>query len=119
MVLSATEKALTTKAEPNPTAVDWSELPPELIQTIAEKLITHTDYLRFRAVSTTWRLSTPTAPLHLPTQLPWLMLPFNQTRRSAQGATRHLLVDGLGNVMGFGPSWFLARLGLLFSSFES
>ncbi|KAI8549374.1 hypothetical protein RHMOL_Rhmol06G0019600 [Rhododendron molle] len=96
MVLSATEKALTTKAEPNPTAVDWSELPPELIQTIAEKLITHTDYLRFRAVSTTWRLSTPTAPLHLPTQLPWLMLPFNQTRRSTQGATRHLLVDGLG-----------------------
>ncbi|XP_047329684.1 F-box protein SKIP23-like [Impatiens glandulifera] len=65
-------------------AVDWSELPPEMISAIADQLKLHIDYIRFRAVCKSWRLSTKTIPIHLPSQLPWLMLPQNgayQTRR--------------------------------------
>ncbi|KAK9075030.1 hypothetical protein SSX86_003349 [Deinandra increscens subsp. villosa] len=52
-----------------------SDLPPELHETIANKLKIHKDYIRFRAVCLSWRTSTPKIPNHLPSQLPWLMLP--------------------------------------------
>lgn len=60
---------------------DWSELPPELLETIANKLINLRDYLRFRGVCSNWRSSTPATPRDLPCQLPWLMLPKNRSNR--------------------------------------
>ncbi|KAL7244724.1 hypothetical protein ACSBR2_000149 [Camellia fascicularis] len=63
-------------------AVDWAELPPELLQTIAEKLTIHIDYIRFRAVCVNWRSSSPNTPHHLPCQLPWLMLPQCRTHQT-------------------------------------
>lgn len=60
---------------------DWSELPPELLDAIVNKIIDLRDYLHFRAVCPSWRSSTPATPKNLPCQLPWLMLPKNQTNR--------------------------------------
>ncbi|CAN4094045.1 unnamed protein product [Withania somnifera] len=52
---------------------DCSELPPELLFTIINKLINLREHLHFRAVCSTWRSSTPATPKDLPCQLPWLM----------------------------------------------
>ncbi|KAJ0462853.1 hypothetical protein HanHA300_Chr14g0508661 [Helianthus annuus] len=57
------------------TTVDWSELQPELIESIAHKLKIHKDYIGFRSVCSNWRKSTSKTPKHLPCQLPWLMFP--------------------------------------------
>ncbi|XP_034675006.1 F-box protein SKIP23-like [Vitis riparia] len=57
---------------------DWSQLHPELLDFIAKKFKIYTDYVRFRAVCHNWRASVPKTPHHLPTQLPWLMLPQSQ-----------------------------------------
>lgn len=62
-------------------SVDWSSLLPELLQKISVNLEIHADYIRFRAVCTAWRASTPATPAHLPCQFPWLMLP--QSRSSS------------------------------------
>lgn len=62
--------------------VDWTQLPPELMETIAEKLKIYSDYLRFQAVCRNWRSSIPKSPSHLPPQLPWLMLPQSQSYQS-------------------------------------
>lgn len=56
-------------------SVDWSDLPPEMHETIAKKLKIQKDYVRFRAVCLAFRNATPKIPKHLPCQLPWLMLP--------------------------------------------
>ncbi|KAK9270407.1 hypothetical protein L1049_025986 [Liquidambar formosana] len=56
-------------------SVDWSQLPPELLETIAKKLKIYVDYLRFRAVCHNWRSSVLKTPNHLPCQIPWLFLP--------------------------------------------
>jgi len=56
-------------------SVVWSDLPPEMIETIAKKHKNGKDYVRFRGVCSTFRSSTPNIPNHLPCQLPWLMLP--------------------------------------------
>ncbi|XP_071697851.1 F-box protein SKIP23-like [Rutidosis leptorrhynchoides] len=63
-------------------SVDWSELQPELIETIATKLKIHKDYIRFRAVCSSWHKSTSKTPKHLPSQLPWLMLPQTKNHNS-------------------------------------
>ncbi|KAJ4837243.1 hypothetical protein Tsubulata_045751, partial [Turnera subulata] len=66
-------------------AVDWADLPPELLHSISQRLPVYSDYLRFRAVCRAWRSSTPRTPHHLPAQLPWLLLPKsrrNQSRRA-------------------------------------
>nr|XP_010911489.1 F-box protein At2g17036 [Elaeis guineensis] len=57
-------------------AADWSQLPAELLEIISTKIIFITDYLRFRAVCTSWRSASPARPRHLPAQLPWLLLPY-------------------------------------------
>ncbi|XP_050212371.1 F-box protein SKIP23-like [Mercurialis annua] len=62
--------------------MDWSELPPELIETISRSLTIYTDYLHSRAVCHTWRSSIPKTPKNLPPQLPWLMLPQSQSNQS-------------------------------------
>ncbi|KAA8528792.1 hypothetical protein F0562_036147 [Nyssa sinensis] len=65
-------------------AVDWSGLPPELIETIAKKLTIHIDYIRFRAVCVNWRSSISKTPHHLPCQFPWLMLPQSRTHQTSR-----------------------------------
>ncbi|OVA10871.1 Protein of unknown function DUF295 [Macleaya cordata] len=57
--------------------VNWSELRPEMIDTIAKKITVFGDYIRFRAVCVEWCSTVPPTPQHLPCQLPWLMLPFD------------------------------------------
>lgn len=79
-------------------SVDWSSLPPELIQKISIDLKIYADYIRFRAVCTTWRTSTPTTPTHLPCQLPWLMLP--QSRSSSHRRAFFNLADNKCHVLG-------------------
>ncbi|KAJ3706862.1 hypothetical protein LUZ61_010567 [Rhynchospora tenuis] len=55
---------------------NWSLLPPELLEAIAEKVTSLGDYIRFRAVCHPWRSASSLRPRHLPIQLPWLMLPY-------------------------------------------
>ncbi|XP_058725352.1 F-box protein At2g26160-like [Vicia villosa] len=52
----------------------WDELPQDIVESISKNFTIYADYLRFRSVCHRWRLSIPKIPLHLPTQLPWLML---------------------------------------------
>ncbi|CAI8613780.1 unnamed protein product [Vicia faba] len=55
----------------------WSELLQDIVESISKKFRIYSDYLRFRCVCHRWRLCVPKTPLHLPTQLPWLMLAHN------------------------------------------
>ncbi|KAK1431311.1 hypothetical protein QVD17_07768 [Tagetes erecta] len=71
-------------------SVNWSDLPPELNETIAKKLKIHKDYIRFRSACSSWRNSTLQIPNHLPYQLPWLMLP-RATNQHPQSNTRCFL----------------------------
>ncbi|XP_059460504.1 F-box protein SKIP23-like [Corylus avellana] len=63
-------------------AVDWTQLPRELLESISGKLTIYADYLRFRAVCDSWRSSVLNTPRNLPPQLPWLMLPQVQSNPS-------------------------------------
>lgn len=63
-------------------AVDWTELPPELIESIAKKLTVYVDYIYFRSICKTWRSSLPKIPFHLAPQLPWLMLTHSRFSQS-------------------------------------
>ncbi|KAJ4759847.1 F-box family protein [Rhynchospora pubera] len=58
-------------SRPLPRTPDWSMLPPELLQTIARKLPDISDFVKFRAVCTTWRSSARVSDL--PPQLPWFV----------------------------------------------
>ncbi|KAJ0024401.1 hypothetical protein Pint_09295 [Pistacia integerrima] len=62
--------------------VDWTQLPPELVETISKKLTIFSDYIYFRAICSNWRSFIPKIPNHLPPQLPWLMLPQSQPHQS-------------------------------------
>ncbi|KAJ3684905.1 hypothetical protein LUZ61_014069 [Rhynchospora tenuis] len=55
---------------------DWANLPPEIVELISKKVKSITDYVRFRAVCSTWRAASLPNSSHLPPQLPWLMLPY-------------------------------------------
>nr|XP_019705558.2 F-box protein SKIP23-like [Elaeis guineensis] len=72
-------------------AADWSQLPAELLEIISTKIIFITDYLRFRAVCTSWRSASPARPRHLPPQLPWLLLPYDPSPDNADA--RRLFFD--------------------------
>jgi hypothetical protein len=61
-------------------AVDWTQLPRELLQSISKKLTLYSDYVRFRAVCPQWRSSVQRFPRHLPPQFPWLMLPLSKSQ---------------------------------------
>ncbi|XP_042487856.1 F-box protein At2g26160-like [Macadamia integrifolia] len=59
-------------------AQQWSELPRELLEKVAKSLHLYADYVRFRAVCVSWESALPKTPIHLPRQLPLLMLPYDQ-----------------------------------------
>ena len=63
-------------------ADDWTQLPQDLLQLIANKLTVYSDYVRFRAVCPHWGSSVPRVPRHLPPQFPWLMLPLSESHYS-------------------------------------
>ncbi|KAJ3707184.1 hypothetical protein LUZ61_010889 [Rhynchospora tenuis] len=65
---------------------DWSLLPAELLEAIVERITSLADYIRFRAVCHPWRSASSPRPRHLPTQIPWLMLPYKTQGNS--GSTR-------------------------------
>ncbi|KAJ1692815.1 hypothetical protein LUZ63_009513 [Rhynchospora breviuscula] len=50
---------------------DWSSLPPELLNLIAKNISEISDFVRFRAVCTTWRFSIST--MDFPPQFPWIL----------------------------------------------
>ncbi|KAJ4787025.1 F-box protein SKIP23 [Rhynchospora pubera] len=50
---------------------DWSSLPPEVLNLFAKNLTEISDFVRFRAVCTAWRSSTPVTDL--PPQFPWII----------------------------------------------
>ncbi|XP_026452470.1 putative F-box protein At5g55150 [Papaver somniferum] len=56
--------------------VNWSELQPELVQLIANKLTSYIDYIRFRSVCVNWHSTLSPTHRYLPYQFPWLMLPY-------------------------------------------
>ncbi|KAJ1695833.1 hypothetical protein LUZ63_012531 [Rhynchospora breviuscula] len=67
---------------------DWANLPPEIVELISKKVKYIVDYIRFRAVCSTWR-SVPCPKQHrLPPQLPWLMLPYDASICKENGETR-------------------------------
>ncbi|XP_022876072.1 F-box protein SKIP23-like [Olea europaea var. sylvestris] len=74
--------------------VDWSELTPELLQTIAGNLRRQADHIRFRAVCSSWRAAAPLTPRHLPREFPWLML---RPSRSALFPHRRAFLNALSN----------------------
>ncbi|CAI9786510.1 unnamed protein product [Fraxinus pennsylvanica] len=74
--------------------VDWSELTPALLQTIAGNLRRQADYIRFRAVCSSWRAAAPLTPRHIPREFPWLML---RPGRSALFPHRRAFLDALSN----------------------
>ncbi|KAJ3699541.1 hypothetical protein LUZ61_003246 [Rhynchospora tenuis] len=53
---------------------DWAHLLPELVSIIS-KVSTIEEYVNLRAVCKPWREILTSRPLHLPPQVPWLMLP--------------------------------------------
>jgi hypothetical protein len=59
------------------TVRDWAHgLPTVVAQLISDKVKSITDFVRFRAVCAPWRSASLPKPLHLPPQLPWLMIPY-------------------------------------------
>ncbi|KAJ3687856.1 hypothetical protein LUZ61_017020 [Rhynchospora tenuis] len=67
---------------------DWAYLPPEIVELISVNVKYIVDYVRFRAVCSTWRSASRPKPLHLPPQLPWLMLPYEAETRTDNGGIR-------------------------------
>ncbi|XP_051139550.1 F-box protein SKIP23-like [Andrographis paniculata] len=73
--------------------VDWADLPPELLQTVATRLPTLADYIRFRVVCKNWRASALVSRFYLPREFPWLMLPLSRSsggRRFFNPLTKNL-----------------------------
>ncbi|XP_008807216.2 F-box protein At1g10110-like [Phoenix dactylifera] len=91
----------------------WADLCPDLVGRIAGRLLTVTDFVRFRAVCRSWRASV--RPSDLQPHLPWLMLQYNpdsDTRQFhclATGAVYHLsLPEAQGKrVIGANHGWLI------------
>lgn len=63
---------------------DWAYgLPTVAVQLISDEIKSITDFVRFRAVCMPWRSASHPKPLHLPPQLPWLMIPYYPDQEDA------------------------------------
>ncbi|KAG9448460.1 hypothetical protein H6P81_008425 [Aristolochia fimbriata] len=58
---------------------DWTDLPDDVLGSIARRVTLITDYIRFGAVCTSWRSVANANRPHLLHQLPWLLLPADNT----------------------------------------
>ncbi|KAJ4779603.1 F-box protein (DUF295) [Rhynchospora pubera] len=67
---------------------DWANLPPEMVELISRKVKYIVDFIRFRAVCSTWRSVSCPKGHHLPPQRPWLMLPYDWDLYKKNGGTR-------------------------------
>ncbi|XP_078182471.1 putative F-box protein At5g55150 [Carex rostrata] len=105
---------------------NWSLLPSELLEAIAEKVTSLADYIRLRAVCCPWRSACSPRPNHLPLQLPWLMLPYqsddndDSTRLfydlSASKIHKLDLPETRGaSICGSSHGWFVLQKGLVVS----
>ncbi|CAL5205500.1 unnamed protein product [Lathyrus oleraceus] len=83
-----------------------AELPQEIIELISKRLTIYSDYLRFRCVCRTWNSSLPKTPLHLPPQLPWLMLSHNSFFDLTANKL-HLLNLPLSRICGSSFGWLV------------
>ncbi|KAI3731666.1 hypothetical protein L1987_62859 [Smallanthus sonchifolius] len=76
----------------------WSELPPEILNTIAGKLHFFEDYINFLCVCTSWNKSSTTTTKnmiqHLPSQFPMLMFAESNTTEDFKHRTFFLLSNG-------------------------
>ncbi|KAJ4772476.1 F-box family protein [Rhynchospora pubera] len=72
---------------------DWANLPPQIIDLISEKVKYIVDYVRLRAICSTWRSASRPRPRHLPPQLPWLMLPYDGHSWTTKEDTTHFFYD--------------------------
>ncbi|KAJ4768104.1 F-box family protein [Rhynchospora pubera] len=64
---------------------DLSHLPGLAVHLISTKVKSIVDYVRFRAVCSSWRSASPPKPCHLPPQLPWLMIIEEKTMKEGMG----------------------------------
>ncbi|GAU24931.1 hypothetical protein TSUD_311660 [Trifolium subterraneum] len=90
--------------------VDWSDLPQEIIESISKKLTIYVDYLRFRCVCRSWNSSVPKTPLHLPPQLPWLMISHNSFFDLSTNKIHHLnlpMPSGPTRICGSSHGWLV------------
>ncbi|CAM8942228.1 unnamed protein product [Rhodiola kirilowii] len=85
-------------------SASWSDLPSDLLHHISLRLPTYTDFLRFRAVSHHFRSSTSSTPTHLPTQLPWLLLPHTHHATPIRRAFFDLSLNKFHFLPGIDPS---------------
>nr|CAD1838463.1 unnamed protein product [Ananas comosus var. bracteatus] len=67
-------------------SMGWCDLPADVLQLIAARITLHADYIRFRAVCSSWRSAVSSRPCHLPPQLPFLMLPARDDPSGGSGA---------------------------------
>ncbi|KAJ4786265.1 F-box SKIP23-like protein (DUF295) [Rhynchospora pubera] len=97
----------------------WSDLPSELLITIARNLTEFTDRIRFRSVCSHWRSSFPSLsflPLP-PQQLPWLVLPsttcthFYSLSENRVYATPPPGIPNNSRLFGSASGWFLSLSG--------
>ncbi|XP_078179002.1 F-box/kelch-repeat protein At2g24250-like [Carex rostrata] len=97
--------------------MDWSDLPSELVITIAGNLTEFTDHLRFRSVCSHWRSSFQSHSLSLPRQLPWLALPstssphFYSFSEDRVYSSPPAVVANNTNVLGSASGWFISVRG--------
>ncbi|XP_058734508.1 F-box protein At2g26160-like [Vicia villosa] len=72
--------------------IECAELPQEIIELISKRLTVYSDYLRFRCVCHSWNSYVPKTPLHLPPQLPWLMVSHNSFFDPSTNKTHYINV---------------------------
>ncbi|CAJ2642884.1 unnamed protein product [Trifolium pratense] len=87
--------------------VVWSELPQDIVESISKRLTIYADYLRFRCVCRSWSSSVAKTPVHLPPQLPWLMISHNSFFNLSSNKIHHLNLPSLyyGHTGIFGSSY--------------
>ncbi|KAD7116722.1 hypothetical protein E3N88_03990 [Mikania micrantha] len=83
--------------------ITWSELPPEILNTVAGKLHFYEDHINFLCVCTSWKSSSTTtiknSIQHLPSRLPMLMLSESNTNEDESHQDRRFFLLSNGGTM--------------------